>query len=324
MNNPLTGRDILKAVEEVCASKEDAYLAVAYWSGGIAKHIQAFSRAKIHVVLDISAGGTSPEDLQFLMEWLEERVRVHPDLHSKVFASPQIAVLGSANATRPGLQIIETARVEAAVKVTGDAAIEIYEFARKLYDTSEPATKEHLRICKERFGRATLSQTEFGKVESLDLITALIRQPDLYGHLPLIVTAQDVDDDLRNAAWEEQQMKLAPGVESAFDLSQWDSFNWNLSAHYDDKICLALHVGKNQAVYAGLVRPVPFKGHDWTFARRVNWSEIPGLQYKGQMAKRLPKGNNRDDLRRAMFALIDQDDEALWVSDLVFALSHLQ
>lgn len=315
-----TGTETLNLVKEICKQDGEIYIAVSYWSGGAAKILHEIAGDRMRVILDVNAGGTSPNELRFLMDNLGNKLRVHPNLHTKIYASRNFALIGSANATRPGLQITENNRVEASMFLRGESARSAYKFARALYrkDESVVATDEHLNICRERFGKKPISQSEQGDIQNLDLLNAIQKQPELYGHLPLILTNGKVDRGDRGEAWQEHQAQIDPGNNAVFDPQLWDDFAWELSTNYDDKICLALHA-RRKSVSAGLVRPPPVRARGWTFARRVNWAEVPGLNYLGHKAKTLPAGQQRDRLRKVINRLAETGQE-LTVWDLVSEL----
>lgn len=310
MTTLVTGVELLREIEKMCSRDEDIYFAVSYWSGGAAERIKGFAKGQLHVVLDIHSGGTSPRDLKVLMEWLGDRVKVHPDLHAKIYASDTHALLGSANATSPGLQIRETGRVEAVLKIESQDAREIFDFAKRQYNAGRPATDEDVRTCERLFGRVTISQSESVPVEALGLVDALYLQPDLYAHLPLIVTVKEVDDELVDAEWQAEGENLAgAGWAPEFSIRSWDNFSFPLDEEYIEKVCLALHIGPRETVYAGLIWPFRSQRSEWTFARRVQWSEVPGLSYPGRAAQSLGRGLDGDTVREDRLARIK---EAIW------------
>lgn len=320
----LTGVEILHEIEAMCSRDEDIYFAVSYWSGGVAERIKGFTTGKLHVVLDIQSGGTSPHDLKVLMEWLGDRVKIHPDLHAKVYASEKLALLGSANATSPGLQMRETGRVEAVLKIESPDAREIFEFAKRQYRAGRSATAEDVEVCKSLFGRVPASQTEAGPVRRLGLVDALYEQPDLYRRIPLIVTDEEVEDKERNEAWEGSEADLLEFEwTQRFDPDLWDNFRFDMDQRYQQRTSLALHVGERGEVFAGLVRPIMGKPRGWTFARRVDWSEVLGLNYTGCAAKRLVAGQNEvrqnrlNRIRDAIRRLATPDPQYREVDDLI-------
>ena len=325
MSKILTGAEILTVAKEICEVPGEVYLAVSYWGADAASIFHEIAGDRLHVVLDVNAGGTDPKELKYLMKHMGERVRVHRDLHTKLFASASDGLIGSANATRPGLQLRASARVEAAVRVQGDEAAALYEFAKSVYNDAAPATKEHLSICKKRYQRVPLGRSEYGEIERLDLLTALYKQPALYRELPLLVTNEPLSKKARDDAWQAQQPDRDGDQLREYDGKRWDSFGWPLDPKLDGQLCLAFHVGEGKAVWAGLVRPLAQPNQEITFARRVTWSEIPGLSYNSHTIKRLKGDERLKSLRRAIDKLVSKTEETgedtLLVSDLLDALS---
>lgn len=320
----VTGVELLPEIQKMCSRDEDIYFAVSYWSGGAAERIKGFTKGQLHVVLDIHSGGTNPRDLRVLMEWLGDRVKIHPDLHAKVYASETLALLGSANATSPGLQMRETGRVEAVLRIESPDAKEVFEFAKQQYEAGRPATKEDLDTCERLFSRVPVSQAEAGPVRRLGLVDALYEQPELYARLPLIVTDEEVIDKDRNEGWKQSERDLAGfGWTRKFSPDLWDDFKFDMDERYQQRTSLALHVGETGEVFAGLVRPIMGKPRGWTFARRVDWSEVLGLKYTGCEAKRLVTGQNEvrqnrlNRIRDAIGRLATPDPQYREVDDLI-------
>jgi len=322
----ITGLEIGRQANRICRSNKEFYLAVSYWSGGAAKALGLLPNDNARIVLDVESGGTSPEELTQLIEHLGENVHVHRDLHAKIYASKKRALVGSANATGPGLQLKPSDRVEAAMLLKDKQAVSAYKFARKLFKDSEVATEEHVEICRKRFAKKTVAEAELGKIKRLDLFSALIAYPELYGHLPVIVSDEEVDREERDDAWKEQRTSLEPNSSDAdFDLKKWDDFGSQLPSQYQDQMCLALHIGSKGAVWGGLVRPFPQDDKDWTFARRVSWEELPGLKFKGlQNGPRGPvsikPALGKDIMKKAIEQLAEQDNEVNYGRDFIAAL----
>ncbi|WP_299362722.1 phospholipase D family protein [uncultured Paracoccus sp.] len=318
----LTGTAIQRVAREICKT-EDCIIAVSYWSGGAATALGLHGNRGARVVLDVYGGGTSPRDLQLLIKKLGERVKVHCDLHTKVYATKHQALVGSANGTRPGLQLQPSPRVEAVVHLMDQDACAAYELARKIFEEAMPATDEHVRICRERFGRKTLSHSEAGEIERLDFVAALLNQPDIYSHIPVIATNKEVDQRRRDQAWGQHQAEIDPANSSAqFDSDRWDSFEWGLHDKYLDQICLAVHKAEDSSVWAGLVRPTSKIGEGWTFARWVAWSEIPGFNFRGSGARKIRSEVGGEKLSRAIDRLRDDDPEYICGLDLIEALER--
>ncbi len=326
MSQVLTGAAVLDAAKEVCGADGEIYLVVSYWGAEASKLFHEIAGDRLHVVLDVNAGGTDPSDLAYFMKNMGDRIKVHTDLHTKLYASATDALIGSANATRPGLQISTSARVEAVMRVTGEDATDVHQFAKAIYDNAATATKDHLRICKERYQRVPLGQSEFGDVKPMDLLSALEQHPEFYSHLPLLVTNHPIDTKKRDKAWKKQNLEDDGDKAREFDYKRWDCFGWAIDDKLDNELCLALHVGQRDAVYAALLRPLAYPEQKITFARRAKWSEVPGLSYQSHTGRQLTGSDESlAVIRTAINKLVRKDEKTdgdhLLVSDLIKAIS---
>lgn len=307
MTSVLSGKDIFEKALEICAQDDDIYLAVSYWSGGAVDALQIKeNHDRIKVVLDVNNGGTSPEELKTLIDILRKNVHVHPDLHAKIYASKTISLVGSANASRPGLHLGGKGHAEGAAFLNGDDARSALKLAMELFYVAEPATKKDIEICRSRFGRIPLGRAEYGTTTEMPLIRSLIEQPDLFGPVPFILTNEEANSKERDKAWKRLAPAIAPN-ESAkrFDSKAWDGFLWSLDRRYRDRKCLALHVDKEGELHASLVRPTRHRDKEWTFARLLPWSEIEGLTFKRTGARRIKNSDGRKKLIRAVNKLAD-------------------
>lgn len=187
----ITGKTSAEEVKGIVQTDSKIVAAVAYWNGPAAKwfadSVPEHARHKVRIALDVKGGGTSADALKTLMKTFPDGVRVHRDLHTKIYATKKKALLGSQNASSYGLQFEEKHydRVEAGVLLEGNEATVAYNLAKRVYEDSDPATEEHVAICKARFGRHPAAAAMSGK---MDILTALFEQPEIFGDMPVILS----------------------------------------------------------------------------------------------------------------------------------------
>ncbi|CUH77199.1 hypothetical protein TRM7557_01258 [Tritonibacter multivorans] len=218
------------------------------------------------------------------MKILPGRVRVHPTLHSKIYASEKRAVLGSANASAPGLCWNETGHDEAAAMMKGDDASSAFELAKKFYRKGKSASEEHLQMCRERFGRRTLASTvtctynadgDAGRENPID---TFLRRADVFGALPVIISEGNADPKVLEKDWQEQRAESEELPENAtFNGLEWSYFQWPLDKRYRGKACLEIHKESNGHLSLHVVQPIFHEGSVGTFARRLSWPDVGDL-----------------------------------------------
>ncbi len=101
----MAGDDLSRKIREVVEGK-DARCAVAFWGRGAVQELfgtEVLEREDVHVVCDLSMGGTNPTTLRALGAPDNPQIRFLDGLHAKVFLSESGAVVGSANASNNGI-----------------------------------------------------------------------------------------------------------------------------------------------------------------------------------------------------------------------------
>lgn len=324
----LTGEDILAACKSVLAADGEVVLAVSYWGDGATKALcESACCENVWIVLNVEHGGTNPTELRRLMELFPDRVRVSATLHAKIYASPTLAVVGSANASSNGLNFGRNGHTEAAVKLEGADAEKALKLAAEFYGQAKRATVEHLAICKARFGQRSVANTlgeesdeRAGSITDPALKTFLRRQ-DVLGHLPALLTAGDCDPKIRDRDWElHSRNSEEVAAEEQFDGKKWDYVHAHLDQRYWDKLTVNIHqwTGNGQwernRLSLHLVRPMEIGGGEGTFLKRLPWSEFPDLGAHWDGLARYLKPS--EVLVAAHDELCDEDEAYLTVWDV--------
>lgn len=291
MSNFLKDRQIFSKIKDVCKTSGGLkYLAVSYWGEGATDALDLDSRNQIRVVLDIEAGGTNPRELKVLRDRLgKENVKVLNNLHTKIYASKESAVVGSANASRNGLSFSGNGNIEAAVYVVGKEAKKAYEFAKDQFFSGEETTDDHIDICRRRFRRRTTAFAEEGELQKIPLSDAILRKPEILGNLPLLCSYETIPDKVLSIEWKKQSPNISPS-ESEKDYesvkSFWDGYNWRVDKNYVDRVCLGIHRGPRGSLNASVFR-VSEPSEDFTFVRYLPWTCISNLKHRSATTVRV-------------------------------------
>lgn len=291
---------------------------VSYWGIGAAEALKLADRAAdVRIVLNVAHGGTNPEELEKLMKTLPGNVRVHPRLHSKIYASEKRAVLGSANASAPGLNWEGTGHAEAAVVVERADAQAALKLAKKFYSEGQDASGEHLQICRDRFGSRSLATTLIdtfktnGNAGTENPIDTFLHRTDVFGPLPVIISEGKADPQVLAKDWSEQQPAAEELPENAsYNASEWSYFQWHLDSRYRGKACLEIHKRSDDHLSLHIVQPIFHEGHEGTFARRLSWPVVGDLgQHWHGKVRNIPRD---EKFKRMHEALSDLDYLTGW------------
>ncbi|MBN9678772.1 phospholipase D family protein [Salipiger bermudensis] len=315
----VSGIDVLHEARKVAKEPSKIILAVSYWGKGAVEQLQLATGDKdVHVVLNVEHGGTNPEELRSLMEVFKGRVRVHPDLHAKMYTSEFRSLVGSSNASGAGLRWSGVGHLEAAVVLEGVEAGEAWLLASEIYQAGEDASDYHVEICRRQFGNRnkTLAATlntqglAHGAHKAGALETLLLRD-DVFGAMPMIITDGDVDDADVRREWADQRDREGHfGEEASYDKKVWTYFDWRLDARYDGRVCVDIHKENNRHFSLRLARPIISETGRGTFARRLAWSELGNLGRHWQGMVR--NVHDEGQMLRAHQALSDLDYLTGW------------
>ncbi len=231
------------------------------------------------------------------MKMLPGHVRVHPTLHAKMYASEKRAVLGSANASAPGLNWGGTGHAEAGVVMKGTDAQAVLKLAKKFYDEGQDASDKHLQTCRERFGRRPLAATlsgiskPKGGAGTEDPVSTLLHRSDVFGPLPVIISEGTANPKILEKDWNEQRSAAEELPENApYNASEWSYFQWDLDARYRGKACLEIHKKVDDHLSLHVVQPIFHQGKVGTFARNLSWPIVGDLgQYWRGKVRNIPR-----------------------------------
>lgn len=310
----VTGRESLIEAKKACAAQFEVVLAVSYWGKDAADDLELQDRENVRIVLNVAHGGTNPEELATLMQRFQGRVRVHPTLHAKIYASRERALIGSANASSNGLQ---GGHAEAGVVLTGEAAQQAFTQAEEFYKAGKLATQEDVATCKARFGRGTIGETMQPKAPANKTVLDTIQhRQDRFGNLPLLITDSTVSDEYIRKNYKLQQQAGAQELVGNYNHKIWDYFDWSLNERYHGQICLSIHRSSaNGSFFLYLVQPVNHVSDDdtGTFGYLLDWSaiQVTGQGWHSKRRRILKSQADWEPFNKA-FEALNADFEGDW------------
>lgn len=165
--------NILQTIRRSVIAGSKADLAVAYWGQGATKLLGLDqSAAELRILCDVFSGSCDPNELSKLLERPNTQVKTRNGFHGKVYLSDEHAVIGSANASRKGLE--EDSALEAAVLLDDKEAL---SKAKRWFDSHwnhKDAREVDHEMLKE------ITPLWLFKKKRSTLLQALRQQPDVF------------------------------------------------------------------------------------------------------------------------------------------------
>lgn len=168
MSEFLVGDELSAKIREVVQG-ENVRCAVAFWGRGAVEELFGANFRKledVHIVCDLSMGGTNPETLRALGAPKNPNLRVRNGLHAKVFLSSKGAIVGSANASNNGIGFMggEAHLLEAGAyfSANSDTCGEIEKWLEKLSTEkmSEPLDNQALKSAQDAWSKRCHSSNQ--------------------------------------------------------------------------------------------------------------------------------------------------------------------
>jgi hypothetical protein len=99
----LEGSQVQERFSELAIEAATISIAVAFWGADGPKRIGVPEQLKARIVCNLQSGASNPSAIRQLMGIA--RVRCHPRLHGKLYATDKAAIIGSSNASTNGLAL---------------------------------------------------------------------------------------------------------------------------------------------------------------------------------------------------------------------------
>lgn len=289
MVSTITGRRILDHARQVCRRDGPVYLAVAYWGSDAAEALGISNAStNLHVVLNVTHGGTNPIALAALMHMLPGRVRCDDALHAKIYAAETLAIVGSANASANGLNLEDAGHTEAAVVLTDAEVGPAFDLARTIFDAASPAREADIETCKKLFGTRGPAASVGGSGGARNpVLGSVLSRQDLFGAMPFLFTVGEADRAVRADAFDQARQALpgsGAGIRDSAD--GFDFYQFEIASDYLGKTCVEIYLDREGRLSAHLVCPF-WTGIGATFVQRLDWNLLgeKGVSWRGKRRK---------------------------------------
>jgi hypothetical protein len=95
--------DVPRQFRELKRTAAEFLIAVPYWGRGAVETLGIDGRVPSRIICNLASGGCNPHVIGDLKSLRQMKVRTHPRLHAKIYATGNFAIIGSSNASSNGL-----------------------------------------------------------------------------------------------------------------------------------------------------------------------------------------------------------------------------
>jgi len=273
----LDGEHALSTARDLIARSASAKLAVAFWGKGAVKRLGLDREGlNLTVICNLESGACNPAEIRSLLA-LGPSVKVFsdPQLHAKVYWTPDAAVVGSSNASTNGLAVEtegEAGWAEANVLVADARTVaDIEEWFKNRNDAALPVTEEAIRRIEEVWKLRRRSAPPGVRVPE-DLIEAWKSVPEhpAWQAVRICIWTKDIDQTAMEVAETAAREGMVP--------EDWDAYQGWTARLRDGDWLIDLDLSGAKASSSGLF----FTGEpkheigDLTFVRKVSRAHLPG------------------------------------------------
>ena len=305
LNGADTRRELKKAVKASNENGNKVRFAVAFWGKGIIEDL-SIDPANTEIVCNLSMGGTNPDVIGELLDGGAE-IRHSDQLHSKLYLTDSIGVIGSSNASANGLSMegkecsgwLETNIVFSAEEngEIYEEAVEHYECIRKgaklLSGPKDPA----LVKAREAWKKKRHSNPFVGVEKGKSLLWHIKKKPEVLENreIYIVTTREDSPEEFWKKLEEEQ--KLFEGNAVSTENSKLSAYD-NFDELPKDAFLITFHIGPRLGGFmftsfyermSGLP-DVEFKidGDDSTMQMCMQIEQIAGIGNVGKLSEWKP------------------------------------
>lgn len=137
---------INKAMSEFISNSERADLAVSYWGRGAAEHLRLELSKETRIVCDLLSGCCNPAEIDKIRRIAGVQVKHLTGLHAKLYWTPTMMIVGSANASANGLGDSGDGTIEAAACSDDRSALDsAAAWFTQRWENADPVSDELIR-----------------------------------------------------------------------------------------------------------------------------------------------------------------------------------
>ena len=228
----LREHEVASAFKTARRKGAQASVAVAFWGKGGATKLGLKKAEDVRVICNLDHVGCNPEAIQEVRD-LGIKVKTHPRLHAKIYATEAVAIIGSSNASTNGLTVEGDSALgwKEANVLTDDAKVvaDALTYFEELWNDPEarPVTKTEIKaaLARSRVKAFALLYPPRAKT----LIAACRKHPEVFENVivypyaaPLSDCARERLADFRRRATEPQSGSDEPKFRDAWGYEDGD------------------------------------------------------------------------------------------------------
>lgn len=230
MHNFVHGRDIASSISEALRGAEQMDLAVAFWGLGAIDRLGLSAQKPTRIICDALSGGCNPTELESLLRLSQEskqqfEVKHLSRIHSKVYRTPTVAFVSSANASANGLSEGNEGTIEAAIRTESSEVIsQIDSWFEAKWDEAETIDEPLLQRARDAYKRAAPRPDEKTVLETL------LSDPSWFRNRVRLIAIEGDASPRADAAYEEFGRRQF----SQYELDQYDKIDFSPPYYEND------------------------------------------------------------------------------------------
>ena len=196
---------------------KQARIAVSFWGEGAAKKLGLRKGADVEILCNLDHVGCNPRAIKELRD-LGLKVKSHPRLHGKVYATPGMAIVGSSNASTNGLTVEGNEAIgwkEANVQ-SDDAGFvaDAIGFFDELWRDKEARTVRQSDINAALARRASVPRGLLDPPRANTLVAACREDPEAFANVIVVAYDQGLGLQAKRdyVTFKEQAVEPEPGT----------------------------------------------------------------------------------------------------------------
>lgn len=207
--------EVAPAFRKAMRGSGEAMIAVPFWGKGAVKTLGLKAGAPVRIICNLDHPGCNPWVIEQLLD-LRIRVRTNRRLHAKIYATSDLAIVGSSNVSSNGLTAEgEDAKgwVEAnAMSDDPDFVDDVGRFFETLWkDKPRTVAVTRAAIAAAKTAHAALPPLLFDLEPGTPLFDAALARPEAFASVYVAAYSTDLDDDAKASLRSTREGALPAG-----------------------------------------------------------------------------------------------------------------
>jgi hypothetical protein len=216
----LDEKSVVAPVRKIAKGCKDLRVAVAFWGVGGAKTLALKGARSGRVICNLESGACNPKEIRSLRRASKKfKVKTHPQLHAKIYWSPQAAVIGSSNVSANGLVVgSDDAMGWREANLWFDQKDLLRDVGNRfngLWKEAKPISDQGLKDAELRW-KERARTTKVLSIKSKSLLKAFAEDPAAFRDQTIFLAMYD-EDISREAAAAERKWKSLKSTERFAD-----------------------------------------------------------------------------------------------------------